>query len=312
MERERLGLIPSGKASQRTLDLYRQHYRVHLEKPLGSTPIQKITAKTISGLLSDLRTSGLAENTVRGILTVLSALLTFAVEQDILAVSPMRKLPKKVRPEQKNSTEARRLDPQQLRRLVAATPIGYRSLIATLAYSGLRISEALGLVWADVDLQAGQLHVRKQLSRSSRNAPPKRVKLKTHRSARSVPISPVLSEILRQHRQEALSNGLHGPERFVFTTLTGTPLHYKNVSDRVLTPSADRAGLNPPSEPRVTFHNMRHSFASNLILTGEDVVQVAAWLGDSPDLVLRVYAGEIGSQPERVKRGQAAIARAFA
>jgi len=41
-----------------------------------------------------------------------------------------------------------------------------RVLIATALYTGLRISELLGLIWDDVDLRAGMLHVRAQLSRA--------------------------------------------------------------------------------------------------------------------------------------------------
>jgi integrase len=40
---------------------------------------------------------------------------------------------------------------------------------------GLRISEMLGLVWADVDFAAGLIHVRAQLPRARRDAPAKRV-----------------------------------------------------------------------------------------------------------------------------------------
>ena len=316
-------LIASGKRSARTSALYRQHYGVHLESRLGSTPIQRVTAHTLSDLLSDLRTSGrvrkpkegqspgLKENTVRAVMTLCSAILTHAVEREYIASSPMRKLPKRIRPAQGGASEARALDAKQLRTLIEKTATAYQPLVATLAYSGLRISEALGLVWSDIDLQAGELHVRKQLSRASKDAPAKRVQLKTRRSFRRVPISKALDEILRAHRQDALSKGLHGSDRFVFCTLRGTPLHYKNVSDRALSPAADKAKLNPPGTPRLSFDDLRHSFASNLILSGVDITQVAAWLGDSPDLVWRVYSHEIGSQPERVKRGQAALAQAF-
>jgi integrase len=42
--------------------------------------------------------------------------------------------------------------------------VKYRPLIATLVFTGLRIQEALGLVWEDVDLEAGLIRIRFQLT----------------------------------------------------------------------------------------------------------------------------------------------------
>ena len=51
-------LVSTGEASQRTLDLYRQRYRTHLEKALGNRRIQEVQAKHLSDLLSTLRSRG--------------------------------------------------------------------------------------------------------------------------------------------------------------------------------------------------------------------------------------------------------------
>lgn len=47
-----------------------------------------------------------------------------------------------------------------MRRIRDAPTRRYRTLIAVLLFSGLRISEALGLVWGNVDLRTGHLRVR--------------------------------------------------------------------------------------------------------------------------------------------------------
>jgi integrase len=43
--------------------------------------------------------------------------------------------------------------------------------VATALYTGLRISELLGLTWNDVDFDRGVVHVHAQLSRAHRGAP---------------------------------------------------------------------------------------------------------------------------------------------
>ncbi len=55
-----------------------------------------------------------------------------------------------------------------------------------LAYAGLRLSEALGLTWDEVDFENGELRVPYQLSRATREKPARRVSLKTDAGRRDV------------------------------------------------------------------------------------------------------------------------------
>jgi integrase-like protein len=67
---------------------------------------------------------------------------------------------------------------------------------------------------------------------------------------------------------------------FVFSTEVGTPFYYRNVSVRGLDKAADRAGLNAGGKPRLSMHDLRHTFASHLILDLKlDVAQVSRQLG---------------------------------
>jgi integrase len=56
----------------------------------------------------------------------------------------------------------------EIERLLAACSPRDRLTIATVLYSGLRISEMSGLIWDDIDFAAGVIHVRSQLSRAHR------------------------------------------------------------------------------------------------------------------------------------------------
>ena len=79
-----------------------------------------------------------------------------------------------------------------------------RPIVATLAFAGLRVSEALALRWRDVDLKEGTLHVRGTKSAGS-DAP--------------VPIIDPLAVELREHRSRLAERGLHltRPDALVFT-----------------------------------------------------------------------------------------------
>jgi len=67
----------------------------------------------------------------------------------------------------------------EIERLLAACPPPGRLMVATALFSGLRISEMLGLTWNDIDFVRGVIHVRLQLSRARREMPASRVPTKT-------------------------------------------------------------------------------------------------------------------------------------
>jgi integrase len=73
-------------------------------------------------------------------------------------------------------------------------------MVATALYTGLRVSELLGLIWDDVDFAAGLVHVRAQLSRAHRGEPARRVAPKTAASVRDVPLVAQLARFLATHK----------------------------------------------------------------------------------------------------------------
>ena len=150
-------------------------------------------------------------------------------------------------------------------------------MVATVLYTGLRISELLGLVWDDVDFDAGVIRVRAQLSRAHRGAPARRVPPKTAASVRDIPLVAQLAQLLAAHKQ---ASRFAGGDEWVFATARGTPYGHRNVSRRCLGRAAQLAGLNDDGWPPLRFHDLRHTFASHLIVDLRlDVAQVSRMLG---------------------------------
>ena len=148
----------------------------------------------------------------------------------------------------------------EIERLLAACAPRDRLMIATVLYTGVRISEMLGLVWDDIDFAAGVIHVRAQLSRAHRGDPARRVAPKTAASVRDIPLVAQLARLLNVHRQG--SRFARG-EDWVFATARGTPYGHRNVSRRCLVRAAQLAGLNDDGWPPLRFHDLRHTFASH-------------------------------------------------
>ena len=126
------------------------------------------------------------------------------------------------------------------------------------------------------------------------------MKLKTKAGSRDVVLLPDLARLLQQHlRTVETERGLPRPAT-LFTTSTGQPLNYRNVSVRGLDKAADDANLNPAGKPRLTFHDLRHTFGSHLAFSGIDPVGVQRQMGHArASITMDVYVHEFDSARRR-------------
>ena len=247
----------------------------HLLPRLGRRRLALVTADDVVAVARELQAEGLSPWTVKRILGALSCVFTFALRRGYVATHPFHRLERDERPRPLRSDQ-RVLTQTQLARLFAACPRRYQPLLLTGAYTGMRLSEVLALSWDDIDFAAGVVHVRHQLARGRRGVPPHRIPPKTRASVREIPLLPQLAAVLRQHKRG--SRFTRGSD-YVFATDHGTAFLHHNVSKRVLRRAATRAGLDRPGR-RVRFHDLRHTFASHLIIDIRlDVVQVSRILG---------------------------------
>jgi len=261
----------------RTIDHYGGDIRVHLKPRIGHLRMAEINEDVVARLISDLREAGLKPWTIRGVLTPLSRILNHAVRHGHMVRNPLRTLEKSERPQ----TEWRRqrvLCDDEIAALLEAAREPYRPILATAVYTGMRLSEVLGLVWGDVDLEGGFVNVEYQLSRQG-----ERVEPKTPQAKRSVVLMPALGRTLRELK---LASAFSRDDDFVFATVKGTPHGYRNIERRGLDAAAEKAGIDD-----LHFHDLRHTFASMLIEAGADIVFLSNQLGHAnPSITLQVYS----------------------
>ena len=141
----------------------------------------------------------------------------------------------------------------------------YVTLIGLLACTGLRISEALRLLLADVDLEAGVLSIRETKFHKSRLVP-------LHTSA----VKSLEEYIARRKRIQPCVSGAP-----FFINEVGRRLPYSTVRT-VFRNLVDRAGIGIPNRRRPRLHDLRHAFACNCLMrwyrSGIDVHQRIAAL----------------------------------
>lgn len=247
--------------SQRPLRLstiadYRSAYRCHLAPRLHATPIADITGGTIAALVVDLADEGVSPKRLSNVLVPLRACLKWHYR--------IGELPRDPGPwfdaGAPAAEERRILSVEEVERLVAETPARYRALVATAAWTGMRLGELRALTWEDIDLEARLIGVTKSRYRDTVQDGTK------NGCNRVVPIPPHLADDLA-----ALRASCHAPPGSpVFTTSRGTPVDADDFRRRVFAPALARAGL----DPRTRIHDLRHTSASLYLASGATVREV--------------------------------------
>jgi integrase len=203
--------VAAGERHPRTLEAHRYQLDRHLLPALGRRAIASLSVDDVAELLHELRRTGRSAKTSASALATLQSVVRFARRCGWIVADPVELLERR---------RQRVLGRAEIERLLGACAPRDRLMVATVLYTGLRISEMFGLVWDDVDFAAGVIHVRVQLSRAHRGAPARRVAPKTPASVRNIPLVAQLARLLSAHRQQ--SRFARGQD-WVFATARGTP-----------------------------------------------------------------------------------------
>jgi integrase len=292
-----------GRLRPKTITTYETALRRHVLPRLGRLKLTEITEDDVAVLIAEMmegiyyeerdgrlvklhRCGGFATWTVRGTVSPLSALLAHAARRGLVPINVVSRLERGERPAP-IEREKRILTTEEIKSLLDACTPKYRPIVATGIGTGLRLGELLGLVWADIDFDAGFVRVRKQLDLKAVRVDPK-----TPKAIRDVVLSPQLGRLLRELKASAFARANAKPGDPVFASDAGTPMERRNVAERGLGQAIKRAGLDDPAQPKITMHSLRDTFASHLILDlALDVVQVSRQLGHSkPSITANTYA----------------------
>jgi integrase len=264
--------------SETTRIEYRRPIEQHAIPAWGSWRLAEVEPADVRELFGEMRRAGASTSAIKKLRAALSVMCATAVEDGQLRSNPVQgvRVPPGNDAGPDEDGPAKALTRRELSIFLAGVPVEWRLFFEFLAHTGLRISETVGLTWANVDLgDRPRVLVREQLYKG------KRRRLKSGNGRRDIPLSPQMTSRLLAHRRDAYG----GEDRPVFSSGAGTALSPSNVWRRILKPTRDAVGL-----PWVTFHSFRHTCASLLFEAGRNVKQVSEWLGHAdPGFTLRTY-----------------------
>lgn len=237
---------------------------------------------------------------------LLSSALKQAVADGLIASNPMQHVkPPKKRRSAPNALTAS--DVAKLNAELAKRPLNTTIVAAKLAiYTGMRRGEICGLRWQDVDFYNAQLTVARAVGFSDNGSYLKATKTDV---IRTVPIPSSLVAVLQEWRKQfddiAEAGGLANVDRlYVLGDLFGNYKSPQSISKR-WGDLAEELDLIGTEGRRVTFHDLRHTFATVAIAGGVDVKTVSSILGHAnAAITLNVYAS---ADPSAKRRAAAQI-----
>ena len=262
-----------GSVKPATLQMYRCHIKNHIKPALGAVRLDQLRPHDVQGFVNGL--DGLSPGSIRNIHQVLNTALEKAVALDYIPRNPAARC-ERPRMEQKEICPFN--DEQAAALLAAAKGTAVEHLLPVALFTGLRMSELLGLTWDCVDFDNSTIRINKQLSRAAYRTGELFQSPKNGKGRTITPAAAVFKALKRQRTRQAeqrlkagpLWNAPHG---LVFTTETGAPFNQRRA-DRGFKAALTAAGLSG-----FHFHSLRHTYAVNALRAGEDVKTVQASLG---------------------------------
>lgn len=256
-----------------TLEGYERYADKHIKPRIGSLKVAELQEMHVEALLGDMKREGYSGRTRQQAFRILSMALKkasrswkivrFNVCENVTAPAADKSTPKTLTEEHQRQYHSELSDER------------LRALFILMAQTGLRVSEALGLCWDCVDLERGNITIRRRLTDAKGGYELKECG-KTKSSVRKIKLSALAETALDDHRARMGQEGHKcSDQNFVFCRLDGEHLRRRYVWElhkRIL----ERAGV-----PYATLKNLRHTAASTLLGRKHSLKTVADLLGHS-------------------------------
>lgn len=286
---------PWVKSQRRSAKDTLQRLRTHFYPEFGDSPLENITQWQVEKWKKKRAEDGISMATTNRLVAALKAALSKAVEWDFINEHPLSKL--KLKGGTDGNTVVRHLSPieeaslrdaldkreedlrqgresgNQWRRdrgyaektdLAKAAYVGHlKPMVLISLNTGIRQGELFALTWGDVDLNRASLTVRGEYAKSGKT--------------RHIPLNVEAMSVFKQWKMQQISG-----EGLIFPSRTGGKID--NVQ-KAWTTVLGLAGIT-----KFRWHDLRHTFASNLVMAGVDLNTVRELMGHSDIKMTLRYA----------------------
>jgi len=259
---------------------YESSLRIHILPEFGKYPLDEITKPMMKKLVAEWVKKGFAKDSIRLYLASFKVLYNQAIDDKVVSENPTKGLGLFYRQAKRKHEEISPLTEGESLLLLQKTLEYERThypLFLCALHTGMRSGELRGLQWEDIDWNGKFLEVRRAIDRFDT-------------------VATVKTENLRKQKQkEALKKGKNEIPEWVFASRSGSFININNVKARNFKRVLKKAGLRA-----IRFHDLRHTFASQLLSKGTNILYVSQQLGHAnPGVTMKIYAKWIPNEGQR-------------
>jgi integrase len=250
---------------------YEINLRCHLVPFFADTGLRSIQVESIEKYKVAKVEKGLSPKTINNHLGILSSLFNDAIKWGYADKNPVLQV-RKVRSDVDQAVYSFWEKEESTVFLLAVQQhySDWLPFFMTALRTGMRLGELAALCWSDIEFERSQIVVCRSYSHGYETLP-------KGGKRRTIPMSPQLTELLKAASQHASS------ER-VFSANDGSLLDSNKVK-RTFWGAIKKAGVS-----RIRIHDLRHSFASQLVIAGRALYEVMELLGHRDIKTTQRYA----------------------
>lgn len=260
--------------------------RLQMKPLLGKYKLQQLDRSTYKREYLNVLEKKYKPTTVQLLHNLFKIAINAAVDDEILQRNRFTKMTLSAKQEAEDKPD-NYFTPAELRVFLQAAKAHENetnyTFFLTLAYTGMRRGEALGLQWKNIDFKNKTITVERTRDNKGVRTP------KTKNSYRTIPVDDLLIKQLQAYRKWCLETKLYfglkvKEESFVFISYqTG-----ERIGDNTPMYSLKRL-LKKAKLSNITLHGLRHTHCTNLLNQGANVMAIAERLGNTPQMIYEIY-----------------------
>ncbi len=221
-----------------------------LTETFGNIPLKHFTTKLIEQYQTERLQKGNKPATANRLIATLKHCIHKGYQWEMLSEETLKRI-RQVKLLEENNRRLRYLSKEECQSLINTCQGNTKAIVITALNTGMRKGEILNLRWDNVDLKHGFILLDQDQTKNSER--------------KELPINDTLRGVL-----QGLTRRLDIPYVF-YDSITGK--HYKDVK-RSFKTALRRTGIRD-----FHFHDLRHTFASHLVMAGVDITTVSRLLG---------------------------------
>lgn len=254
---------------------------------IANMPIQNITVMRLKNVLHGM--TEYSQTIIDKDYQLINTAYKVAVTNGILTRNPFDSnltLRKPKSQKQKEKVQSFNVEEQQA--LMEALPnsnmsIKYKIMILLSVHTGMRSGEIRGLKTSDIDFKNKTITISRTASRDENGTTIIGETTKTEKGTRTLPMNDNVEYLLRL----ALNNYVFNSNQLLFCNSKGEPITANTLNEKIKTICIK---ANIRSGKRVTFHMLRHTYATRIVESGASMATIQRLLGhESIETTINIY-----------------------